>query len=152
MTTRHSAFAKMVSMLRLFRLQSNEMPMQQADILITIASRPGISMGELADEVGLAQSSVSRNVAGLAAYAKPGMPGLALVEALPDPQDSRRRRLFLTAKGKAFVQQLMGYLDPDFNLGEDTATRLRYAAPTGGDSPSPRKAPGKVVVPLAPRK
>ncbi len=144
-TTSASAIRKLVAIVRLFRLQSGEMPMQQADILLVIAANPGITMAELGTATGLAQSSVSRNVAGLASYLKAGSPGLGFVEPRIDNRDPRRRLLFLTTQGRAFVQQLIGVLDPAALLGAPES-RSAYREPEAA-ARSPRKAPANVKVP-----
>lgn len=110
--------------IRLLRNQQNEMPMQQADVLLTIARRPGLTMAELAEEVDLAQSSCSRNVAALSDYHRLGKPGLGLVEAVIDPRNPRRRLMYLTQKGKVFVTHLMRTLDPSFSFDRDTDARV----------------------------
>lgn len=109
---------------RLFREQQNEMPMQQADVLLTIARRPGLTMAELSEETNLAQSSCSRNVAALSDYHRLGSPGLGLVEAVIDPRNPRRRMMFLTAKGKVFVTHLMRVLDPTFSFDRATDAKV----------------------------
>ncbi|TWG60756.1 helix-turn-helix domain-containing protein [Aminobacter sp. J44] len=113
--------------IQLLRKHQTDMPMQMADVLLAIARRPGLTMAELAEEVDLAQSSCSRNVAALSEYHRLGKPGLGLVEAVIDPREPRRRAIFLTQKGKVFVTQLMRAIDPDFSFDRDTDARVEVA-------------------------
>jgi len=122
--TSNEAYASAQRFIRLLRDQQSEMPMQQADVLLAIARRPGLTMAELAEEVDLAQSSCSRNVAALSKYHRLGKPGLGLVEAVIDPREPRRRAIFLTQKGKVFVTQLMRVFNPDFSFDRDTDARV----------------------------
>lgn len=107
-----------------FRSLYSEMPMQQAHLLLLVATKPGITMAELSEELDMAQSSTSRNVAALSKFHRLGQPGLNMVEAASDPRDPRRRIIFLTNEGKAFVTQLLRTLNPDFSLGKDTDARV----------------------------
>jgi DNA-binding MarR family transcriptional regulator len=142
------AFARAMSFVRLLRLQSGEMPLQQVDVLLSIASKPGISMTEMATAAGLAQSSVSRNVAALSNYHRAGTPGLGFVEAVIDPKEPRRRLLFLTPHGKVFVTRLLRYVDPEFSMGDDTDARASVLEPARRDVDiNTRTKPAKVKLP-----
>ena len=122
--TLNEAYSNAQRFIRLLREQQSDMPMQMTDVLLVIARRPGLTMAELSEEVDLAQSSCSRNVATLSEYHRLGKPGLGLVEAIIDPREPRRRAIFLTQKGKVFVTQLMRVLDPDFSFDRDTDARV----------------------------
>ncbi|MGV8921653.1 MAG: MarR family winged helix-turn-helix transcriptional regulator [Pseudomonas sp.] len=117
------SYLRLSGIVRAFRAISADMPMQQADILVTIAQSPGLSMNDICVKTHLSQSSVSRNVAALSEFYKLGTPGLGLVEAVNDPREHRRRIVFLTTKGKTFITRLMRNLDPDFSLDRDTDAR-----------------------------
>lgn len=88
------------------RKVDSEMPTQMAACFIAVALRPGITMKELADEVGLAQSSVSRNVAMLSKQFRPGKPGHDLVEAMEDPAERRRKIVRLSFKGRKVAEAI----------------------------------------------
>lgn len=83
-----------------------EMPAQTLCSLLLISSKPGRMISEISKELGIAVSSATRNVFSLAKWKTPGTPGLDLVRAEEDEQDRRIKRLYLTAKGERFVQQL----------------------------------------------
>jgi DNA-binding MarR family transcriptional regulator len=134
-------------MVRTFRLQSGEMPMQQVDVLLSIAAKPGIPMAELADATGLAQSSISRNVAALSNYHRSGVPGLGFVEAVIDPREPRRRLLFLTPQGKVFVRRVLRYLEEGFSFDTDTDARAALMEPRSDPKVRSRIRGAKVKVP-----
>jgi DNA-binding MarR family transcriptional regulator len=98
----------MANAIRLLRKLSPDMPIQQADILLT----------------GLSQSSISRNVKAMSKYHRLGKPGLNLMEAVIDPREPRRRLVFLTAEGKAFITKLMRTINPDYSIDKETDARL----------------------------
>jgi DNA-binding MarR family transcriptional regulator len=106
------------------RTLSPDMPMQQADVLMQIALKPGITMAELQKLTSLSQSSVSRNVKALSKFHRLDKPGLDLVEETMDPRDTRRRLIFLTVKGKTFMTKLLRYVDEDYSIDPETDARL----------------------------
>src|SRR5215217_2380325 len=78
--------------IRLLRVLSAEMQMQQAEILIQIAiNYEGMQMSDIAKKTSLSPGAVSRNVASLSVYNRPDKPGMGLVEVGIDPVDPRRR-------------------------------------------------------------
>lgn len=88
-----------------------EMPMQMLQSLLCVALRPGLTMQNLSEMTGLAQSSASRNIQTLGKWHRVGKPGYDLVEAVEDPEDTRRKIMFLTPKGKSFTSKLLGFVN-----------------------------------------
>lgn len=86
-----------------FRSLANDLPIQTALIFLLIAMQPGITVRELMAKSKLSQSSCSRNIALLSKTNRHGSPGFDVVEAKPDPTDSRRQKLHLTETGKEFA-------------------------------------------------
>lgn len=84
-----------------------QMPAQMIATFLTVAIQPGITMSELAQRLGLAQSSCSRNVAALGEWHRFGKAGYNLVEAIEDPRERRRKIMFLTIKGRNIAAQLL---------------------------------------------
>jgi DNA-binding MarR family transcriptional regulator len=115
---------KVASVIKLFRALSGDMQMQQADVLLQVVLRPGLTMNDLSKATGLSQSAVSRNVLALSKYYKLGQPGMNLVEAVVDPREPRRRVVFLTTEGKTFVTKLLRNIDPSFSIDKDTDARV----------------------------
>jgi DNA-binding MarR family transcriptional regulator len=86
--------------------EATGMPQQAFEILTLIALFPGITMNDLAERTGLAPSSVSRNVAMLGEYHRLGKPGYNLVETHEDPNERRRKVLFLNDRGRRAVKRM----------------------------------------------
>ena len=63
-------------------------------------------MADLSDLTGLAQSSVSRNVAKLAQGMSPSEPGYGLIEAFEDPYYRKRKLVRVTPRGLDFAKKL----------------------------------------------
>ena len=87
--------------LSLFQLIDPEMPIQMTKTYIQVAlahPEPAL-MSEMANILGLAQSSVSRNVAALSNWNRHRVVGHDLVTARENPMDRRQKLVTLTAKG-----------------------------------------------------
>lgn len=116
-STQHGAqprdeIAILMRILEEFRKLDPDLPIQYALSFLTLASNEGLSLGELATRLGIAQSSASRNVAALSEWHSFGKPGLDLVEAKEDPRERRRKLVTLTPKGHALVETLREILSP----------------------------------------
>ncbi|UXN69609.1 MarR family transcriptional regulator [Devosia neptuniae] len=98
--------------------------MQQADILLSVAMRPGLTMADLTKMTGLSHASVSRNIAALSEYHRLGKPGLNLIEAVTDPRETRRRLIYLTTKGKELLTKMARQIEGTFSMGADIDARL----------------------------
>jgi len=109
---RHDEVATVVHVLEAFRTLDPDLPIQYALSFMTIAQNEGISIGELAERLGIAQSSASRNVAALSRWHSFGKAGLDLVQAQEDPRERRRKIVTLTEKGRAFLDELRAIVSP----------------------------------------
>ena len=90
-----------------FRDIDSEMQAQSMAVLLKVAKHPvPIKMAEIAEELGLSQSTVSRNVAYLGDWNRHKSKGHQLVEAFEDPMERRRKLVRLTLKGKRFIKSL----------------------------------------------
>ena len=87
-------------------LGTNEMPSQMLLIFAFVAERKEVPMAELCKITGLAQSSISRNVAKLAQGESPREPGYGLIEAYEDPYYRKRKLVRVTPKGLKFAKEL----------------------------------------------
>lgn len=77
-------------------------------MLVVARAHPDpVPMPEISREVGLAQSSTSRNIALLGKIHRKGRPGLELIESSEDIMDRRTKLVSLTSRGKRFIQQLL---------------------------------------------
>ncbi|PWC54182.1 MarR family transcriptional regulator [Azospirillum sp. TSO22-1] len=121
---RPDEIATVTRVLEAFRTLDPDLPIQYALSFMTIAQNEGISIGELAERLGIAQSSASRNVAALSRWHSFGKAGLDLVSAQEDPRERRRKVVALTDKGRAFLDALrgiVGSVDPRPDLRRKTA-------------------------------
>jgi DNA-binding MarR family transcriptional regulator len=90
-----------------FRMVDAEIQAQSMAVLLKVAKHPvPIKMAEIAEELGLSQSTVSRNVAYLGDWNRHKTKGHQMVEAFEDPMERRRKLVRLTAKGKRFIAEL----------------------------------------------
>ena len=82
-----------------------EFPIQYAICLTHIALKEGLSLTELAEKTGMALSTVSRITAALSKrHTKKACYELIKLEIAPD--EKRRKRIFLTKKGKQTIANL----------------------------------------------
>lgn len=114
----------LVQVLEAFRRLDPDLPIQYALSFLTIAEHEGLSIGELAERLGIAQSSASRNVAALSRWHSFGKEGHDLVEAHEDPRERRRKLIRLTPKGRALIETLAGLVNPPSPAGARRAARL----------------------------
>lgn len=66
-----------------------------------------ISVQELAQRVGLSDTTVSRHLRYLGTQRRINVPGLGLVETRTHPVDRRRKVVYLTRQGQALRDQLL---------------------------------------------
>jgi len=87
--------------------------MQQFRVFVEVALHDPepMPMSELSVAVGIAQSSVSRNVAALSSWSRHHEKGHELLRAYEDPMNRRRKLVELTPKGKAVKSRLDKLLD-----------------------------------------
>lgn len=87
-------------------LGTPDVAMQHAQSFLTVASNSGpISMGEVMNRVGVAQSSLSRHIE-ILGQGKPSKPGFGLVTAYEDPEYRRRKLVELTPRGRLLVEEI----------------------------------------------
>ena len=105
--TSEEAFRAYLVMELLRSTGEKEFPMQLASTFFWIAAHDGCKQEEVARAISVAQSTVSRNVSWLGTeHRLKHRQGLRLVKRVQDPDNHRAWRLFLTPKGKQFVQLL----------------------------------------------
>jgi len=102
-----------IASVQLWREASEYSTPQQVQILYEVALKPGITMQELMQNTGLALSSISRNLAALGEWQSAGKPGMNFLETIEDPEERRRKIVFLTPKGRTFVQRQLQLFCPD---------------------------------------
>jgi DNA-binding MarR family transcriptional regulator len=133
--------ATVVRVLEEFRRLDPDMPIQYALSFLTIAENEGMSMGDLAQRLEIAQSSASRNIAALSKWHSFGKAGHELVEAHEDPRERRRKLVSLTERGKRLVAVLKsivaGQTSAMFEAPARTATARRRAPAAGPPALAP---------------
>ena len=79
----------------------------QIEMLLTIADTPGLDQTEIANRTHSKRSSVSRGIDSLSTGRRDGKGAAAgLIEQRIDPDDDRRRLVYLTKKGQALLLTL----------------------------------------------
>lgn len=107
----------LVRVLEAFRLLDPDLPIQYALSFLTIAQNEGLSIRDLSEHLGIAQSSASRNVAALSKWHSFGKEGHDLVQAEEDPRERRRKIVTLTPKGRALALRLADLIGGDGSNG-----------------------------------
>ena len=94
-----------------FRKIYPDMQMQTAGIFVTISLNEGITMKDLGQKCGLAQSTTSRNVSLLSDKLRHDKNGYGLVVAEEDPVERRRKIVKLTPAGRRVAASLSGIIE-----------------------------------------
>jgi DNA-binding MarR family transcriptional regulator len=89
------------------------MPWQEAYAFLCVASEQGRTVQEYAKRVGVTQPAMTRILFALGSRGRGRQGGYGLVQQAVDTEDPRKRQTFLTAKGKAFVQQIIRTMRSD---------------------------------------
>lgn len=101
---------KLRAALECFRSLDPEIPIQQVVIFLIIAENNDIpdatSQRDLSEALGIAISSVSRNLAALREEDRWGRSGHLLIDIQPDPKHSQRNFYKLSPKGKLLLAQI----------------------------------------------
>ncbi|HSK40358.1 MAG TPA: helix-turn-helix domain-containing protein [Arenibaculum sp.] len=109
---RSDEVSTLVRVLEALRRLDPDMPIQYALSFLTVAQNEGLSIRELSERLGIAQSSASRNVAALSRWRGFDRPGHDLVQATEDPRERRRKVVTLTPRGRALVDELRALVSP----------------------------------------
>tara|TARA_B100001250_G_scaffold395315_1_gene400084 strand:+ start:770 stop:1096 length:327 start_codon:yes stop_codon:yes gene_type:complete len=91
-----------------FRLIDSGMHAQSMSIFLYVAEYDpkAVAMQEIAQEIGVSQASVSRNVALLSSTTRYRTKGPNLLQAAEDPNERRSKLVTLTHKGRKFYNDL----------------------------------------------
>lgn len=89
-----------------------DMPLTRASVLLIVALIPDCVVRDIMKRTGLSQSTVARSLAFLGEKPMRGMTdGLGWVAMRPDPEDPRRVRCSLTAKGEKLIAEINDLMD-----------------------------------------
>lgn len=103
-------FRSLFSVVTQFRDLDSEMPVQQMQVLCWVALNEGKTQRDLRTSLDMPSSTSSRNIAALSKVHRLGKEGLGLIDFVDDPEDRRAKRLWLTPKGRAFINKLLATL------------------------------------------
>jgi DNA-binding MarR family transcriptional regulator len=82
-----------------------EFPLQYAVCLGEIALEEGLSLTRLSEKTGMPLSTISRIVGALSRRRQQGAP-YDLVRVAIAPQERRKKQIFLTPRGRAFIASI----------------------------------------------
>jgi DNA-binding MarR family transcriptional regulator len=106
-----TGLAKLLKITDEFRKIDPEMPLQQITVLTLVAFNSGITMKDIGERMGMAQSTVSRNCAALGKTHRLGVAGKGLISTAEDPHERRRKIVSLTPKGRLVMQSVLEALE-----------------------------------------
>ena len=82
-----------------------DVTVQRLLVLLTVARYPGLSQTELGRHLpGISTTAMSRNLADLSERTSQRRVGPGLIELKTDPENLRRKRVRLTARGKQLLR------------------------------------------------
>jgi DNA-binding MarR family transcriptional regulator len=94
-----------------FRKGFKEMKSQQIYMLLLVAEREGIDQIDFQKILGAPAGTVSRNLSRLGIMTKDDKDfGYRLIDVLPNPHNSRSNQVFLSKKGREFIEKLSSKL------------------------------------------
>lgn len=102
-----SALTSLRGVLAHVREVDPEMPAQTLLTLLEVADKPGITMRDLQDRLGLSSAAVSRIISRLSEWEKHEVPGLNYVDRRSNPVDRRYQIVEPTAKGLSFIRKVL---------------------------------------------
>lgn len=87
-----------------------EITAQRLQVLLAVHFHEGLSQRELQRFLEMTSiTALSRNIADLSRLTSKKVRGPGLLELRPDPLNLRVKRVFLTKKGKRFMQEWLSY-------------------------------------------
>lgn len=96
---------RLLALVRAIQSHDPYLQAHQLELLMMIASNSGISVGDLAELLGVSVSSASRSLVKLG-YTRNG-----LVRLREDPEDRRKKRVELSRKGTQLLESLIGIVE-----------------------------------------
>jgi DNA-binding MarR family transcriptional regulator len=96
---------------RAFRDLSPTFPVAYMHAYLAICLNPGEGASEYMRELEVSQPVASRIILALGVKSRRGEEGMQLVDAATDPIDLRRKRTYLTAKGKGLFTTIKRQLE-----------------------------------------
>ena len=110
MSTKQSNIEKLLSLFETVQKIDREFPLQYLVCFHQIALEPGIGVSELSKRTNINLSTTSRIIGALSQWRNNNAP-YELIVIEPDPDERRRKKLYLTKKGEDFLKKLIIHLD-----------------------------------------
>ena len=89
---------------------STDITAQRLQVLLAVYFHEGLSQRELLQFLDMTSiTALSRNIADLSRLTSKKLKGPGLLELRPDPLNLRSKRVFLTKKGRRFMQEWLSY-------------------------------------------
>lgn len=105
--TERRTFRTVFNILARFRDIDGDMPVQQMVVLAWVGLNEGKTQRDLRAALDMASSTSSRNLAALSKVHRLGKAGLGLIDWIENPEDRRAKLIYLTPKGKVFINSLV---------------------------------------------
>jgi DNA-binding MarR family transcriptional regulator len=102
-----SALARLDYVLEPLSTQDRVITIGYLRMILRIAKTPGITVTQLANDLGIFQASASRALLELGQKSRTRSPSLGLIGSEPDAEDIRYKHYYLTRKGAALVDTLL---------------------------------------------
>ena len=91
-----------------------DVTVQRLLVFLHVAQNEGLSQNELAEHLqGISTTALSRNLADLSEINSRKTAGPGLIEQHLDPDNLRKKRIFLTDKGQRFLRRWQRFLPDD---------------------------------------
>ena len=87
-------------------LEPTALPVHHIQVYLMVARAEPCLYDRIEQELGLSNASVSRTVNALADVHRSGREGLRLLSVSKDPEERRRYRVSLSARGRALLRQI----------------------------------------------
>lgn len=110
-SSKERQLVRLMRVVDMMRMLDATLPIQTFSAFLVIATKEGQNVTEIGTRIGLGQSSASRNVSALTEWDWRKKVGLKLVEYRQDPMNLSIKTVWLTAKGKAMVEQITETLE-----------------------------------------
>jgi DNA-binding MarR family transcriptional regulator len=108
-----AALKRLAKVIEAMRAIDEQLPIQTLGALLAIALKEGQSVSELEKALGMAQSSMSRNIAYLSDWkatknaAGQHLPGLKLVEYRQDLENFTKKNVYLKKLGRSAIEHVV---------------------------------------------
>lgn len=97
---------KLLNLFEFIRTIESEIPAQHIHAWLVVAADGPISMGRVADKIGMTKATLTRILDKLSSKGVSDKSGLSLIKAERDPQDDRFVLLSLTSKGETLLKNM----------------------------------------------